>query len=73
MLYTVKHRRVGYPNDKPAEYTIEANSPEEAEAIFADAYVDLNYFIVSVTPNTACTGLAPAVAPESNQVSGASQ
>ena len=25
------------------------------------------------TPNTACTGLAPAVAPESNQVSGASQ
>ena len=50
MLYTVKHRRVGYPNDKPAEYTIEANSPEEAEAIFADAYVDLNYFIVSVTP-----------------------
>ena len=25
------------------------------------------------TPNKACTGLAPAVAPESNQVSGASQ
>ena len=29
--------------------------------------------LAALTPNKACTGLAPAVAPESNQVSGASQ
>lgn len=62
MLYTVKHRCVGYPNDKPAEYTIEANSPEEADSIFSDAHVDMNYFIVSITPNTACARLETGAA-----------
>lgn len=73
MLYTVKHRCVGFPDDKPAEYTIEANSPEEAEANFAEAYVDLNYFIVSVTPNIACTGQEPAGASENQVACGSCQ
>ncbi len=49
MLYIIKHRCVGYPDDKPAEFEVEANSEKEAEQIFSEAHEDLNYFIVSVT------------------------
>ena len=62
MLYTIKHRCVGYPDDKPAEFVVEASSAKEAEYMFAEAHEDLNYFIVSVTPNKACTRLETGAA-----------
>jgi len=67
MLYTVKHRCIGFPDDKPAGFVVEANSREEADDKFSEAHVDLNYFIVSITPNIACTGQEPVGASE-NQV-----
>lgn len=73
MLYTIKHRCVGFPDDKPAEYVVEANSLEEADDKFSEAHVDLNYFIVSITPNTACTGQEPAGASENQVACGSCQ
>ena len=46
--WVIKHRCVGYPEQRPSEYTVEADTKDDAESKFWEAHWDLNAFVVSV-------------------------
>lgn len=52
--FRIRHRCVGYPDQKQSETIIEANSPEEAESLFWDSHWDLNTFIVRTQDGQIC-------------------
>jgi len=56
VVFTIKHRCVGYPDDTPSEFKVEANSREEAENYFWESHWDLNAMIVGVTSKSVDDG-----------------
>jgi len=58
---------------RPCRYWYRAPGMINAKVLYAESDEDAMRQIDGDAPNTACTGLAPAVASESNVVSGANQ